>query len=376
MARYPILATVLVGALLAACAPPARPPASGAPPAAPAAVSQPERPATSAGTAPDSTSPADPLTAALTLPWDELHQRALTEGGTLTIYTTMTQDAAEKIFGRFEQRFPGIKVEQIDAASDRLVARAISEARGGKTYADVLQAPIDNLFQANQQGLLFHGTPLEAAEYPEDLRGPYWNASDLQFMVVAWNTNLVRPENAPRTFDDVADPRWRGQIITEERDIELLIALSRKHGGEEQGLTALRRIAANEPEFHKGHSELAELLIAGQGAVCLTCYSHHLPPRMKRGAPIDYSLDEGVGLITATSVLKQAPHPYTAMLWHRWRISEEGQRANAEGGRTPAHPNVAPLERTRTERTYAIGTDELPNRAKIERQWKEVFQLR
>ena len=90
----------------------------------------------------------------------------------------------------------------------------------------------------------------------------------------------------------------------------------------------------------------------------------------------DYSLDEGVGLITATSVLKQAPHPYTAMLWHRWRISEDGQRANAEGGRTPAHPNVAPLERTRTERTYAVGTDELPNRAKIERQWKEVFQLR
>ena len=64
---------------------------------------------------------------------DELHKLAVKEGGTLNFYATLAQINAEKIIPVFEKRFPGIKINHVDATSDKLVARAVTEARGGKT---------------------------------------------------------------------------------------------------------------------------------------------------------------------------------------------------------------------------------------------------
>ena len=103
---------------------------------------------------------------------DELHKAAVKEGGTLNFYGTLAQINAEKIFPVFEKRFPGIKVNHVDATSDKLVARAVSEARGGKTLGDVLQVPLENVVQAARSGTAAgrHSLP-ESAEYPEGIKG-------------------------------------------------------------------------------------------------------------------------------------------------------------------------------------------------------------
>jgi ABC-type Fe3+ transport system substrate-binding protein len=267
-------------------------------------------------------------------------------------------------------------VDHIDATADKLIARIVAEARGGKVLADVLSASLEYMVQAERQGFLLAALPPEAEAMPENLRGKTWVASDLQYVVAAWNTNLVKPEEAPTQLEDFADPRWKGRLIAEPRDVELLIALTRKLGSEEQAVAVLRRIAANDVEFHKGHSDLAELLAAGQAAACITCYSHHYPSRIRRGAPLEVMLTEGVGLIVGNGVMKDAPHPYTAMLWQRWAASEEGQQVYAEGGRTPALPSVAPRERNRPGKIYPIGPEDLAALNQFERTWKEIFQLR
>ena len=97
---------------------------------------------------------------------DDLHKLAVKEGGTLNFYATLAQINAEKIIPVFEKRFPGIKVNHVDATSDKLVARAVTEARGGKTLADVLQVPLENVTQAHEQELLLDTNLPESAEYP------------------------------------------------------------------------------------------------------------------------------------------------------------------------------------------------------------------
>jgi ABC-type glycerol-3-phosphate transport system substrate-binding protein len=89
---------------------------------------------------------------------EELHKLAAKEGGTLNFYATLAQINAEKIIPVFEKRFPGIKVNHVDATSDKLVARAVTEARGGKTLGDVLQVPLENVSQAHDQKLLLEVT--------------------------------------------------------------------------------------------------------------------------------------------------------------------------------------------------------------------------
>jgi iron(III) transport system substrate-binding protein len=80
--------------------------------------------------------------------FDELHKAAIKEGGTLNFYGTLPQVSAVIILPIFEKRFSGIKVNHVDATSDKLIARAVTEARGGRTLGDVLQVPLENLGHA------------------------------------------------------------------------------------------------------------------------------------------------------------------------------------------------------------------------------------
>ena len=308
---------------------------------------------------------------------DELHKAALKEGGTLNFYGTLAQINAEIILPIFEKRFPGIKVNHVDATSDKLVARAVSEARGGKTIGDVFQVPLENIIQLHDQGLLADLTLPESAAYPDGLKGPFWTASDLQYFIAAWNTNLVKKDEEPKSYDDFANPRWKNRMIAEPRDLEMLLAFSKyRFKSDEKAADYWRKVAANNVEFHQGHSQLAELLVAGQAAVCLTCYSHHYPLRIKKGAPVNYLLSEGIASINGTAVFKNAPHPNTALLFARWVASMEGQKAMALGGRNPAHPKVDPTEKTKTDKTYFITAADLKEFPKYEKTWKEIFKLR
>src|ERR1700754_4024245 len=96
---------------------------------------------------------------------DELHKLALKEGGTLNFYATLAQINAEKILPVFEKRFPGIKVNHVDATADKLAARAIAEARGGRVLSDVFQMALENVLQVSEQKLLVDRLPPEAADY-------------------------------------------------------------------------------------------------------------------------------------------------------------------------------------------------------------------
>ncbi|MBI4488347.1 MAG: extracellular solute-binding protein [Deltaproteobacteria bacterium] len=307
---------------------------------------------------------------------DELYKNALKEGGTLNFYGTLAQINAARILPVFEKRFPGLKINHVDATADKLAARAITEARGGRVIADVLQFSLENIVQVYEQGLVLEKLSPEADAYPDILKGSYWVASDLIIIIGAWNTNLVKKQEEPKEFEDFAKPEWKNRLIAEPRDAELLIGLTQKHKSQEKAIAVLRKIAANNVEFHKGHSQLAELLVAGQAAACVTCYSHHYPSRIKKGAPVGYMLSEGIATMTATAVMKNPPHPNTAWLFARWATSEGGQKVWAEGGRNPAHPKVEPVEKVRPRKIYAVTAEDLKGFSKHEKTWKQIFKLR
>ena len=308
---------------------------------------------------------------------NEVYKKALKEGGTLNFYGTLAQINAAKILPVFEKQFPGIKVNHVDATADKLAVRAITEARGGKVLADVFQMSLENILQLHEQKLTLEELPPEASVYPANLKGTYWVAADIIIITAAWNTNQVKKGDEPKQFDDLANPKWKGKLIGEPRDVELLIGLARhKFKNDEKAISLIKAIAANNVEFHKGHSDLAELLVAGQAAACITCYAHHYPPRIRKGAPVGYMLTEGVATINATALAKGAPHPNTGLLFARWSASEEGQKVYSQGGRNPTHPKVDPVEKIRPAKIYPIGTEEIKDWKKYEKVWKEVFNLR
>ena len=309
---------------------------------------------------------------------DQLYEKAKKEGGKLTVYAALSATSIEVIPPAFMKRFPGVTADHIDGTPDQLLARILSEARGGRVIADVFGGALPYMSQISDQKLLAPISLPEAALYPPHMKSDVWVATDTQFYITGWNTNLVKKGDEPKDFEDLANPKWKGSLMGEPRDFQLLIAFAkRKYNSDEKAIDLLRKIAANQPEFHRGHSQLIELLVAGQRPVCFTCYAHHFPPRAKKGAPIQPLLSEGVGEVGgAVSILRNAPHPSAALLWARWAISEEGQRVYAQAGETPAHPNVEPVEKVRPAAAYMLTIDDHKEFAKYEKLWKEIFQIR
>ena len=309
---------------------------------------------------------------------DQLYEKAKKEGGRLSLYAPLSNRAMEVIPGAFMKKFPAVAVNHIDATPDQLLARVSTEARGGRVLADVFGGSLPYMAQIVDQKLLAPLALPEASAYPAHMKSEYWVATDMQFYIAGWNTNLVKKGEEPTGFEDLAHVKWKDTMMGEARDFQMLIGFAkRKYNNDEKAVDLFKRIAANRVEFHKGHSQLIEFLVAGQRSVCFTCFAHHFPPRMKKGAPIQALLTEGVGEIGGSvSILKGAPHPSAALLWARWAISEDGQRAWAQAGETPTHPNVEPMEKVRPAAAYMLGIDDIKEFPKYEKMWKEIFQIR
>ncbi|HEY2923193.1 MAG TPA: extracellular solute-binding protein [Candidatus Binatia bacterium] len=309
---------------------------------------------------------------------DQLYEKVKKEGGKLTVYAALSARSMEVILPAFMKRFPSVTLDHIDATADQLLARISTEARGGRVLGDVFGGALPYMAQITDQKLLAPLAVPEAAAYPAHMKSDFWVATDTQFYIAGWNTNLVKKGDEPRNLEDLSQVKWKNSLMAEPRDFQVLIGLAkRKYASDDKAIDLLRKIAANQVEFHKGHSQLVEFLVAGQRPVCFTCYAHHFPPRVKKGAPIQSLLSEGVGEVGgAVSVIKGAPHPNAALLWARWAVSEEGQRVYAQAGETPAHPNVEPVEKVRPAAAYMLTIDDIKEFPRYEKLWKEIFQIR
>lgn len=308
---------------------------------------------------------------------DQLYEKAKKEGK-LTLYAPLSPQAMTVVPAGFMKRFPGVTVDHIDGTSDKLIARILAEQKGGRMLADVLSGALSYLPHILELKLSAPIVVPEAAPYPAQLKGELWVATDMQFYIAGWNTNLVKKGEEPKNYEELANAKWKDNLMGEPRDFQMLVGFARrKFNSDEKAVDLFKKIAANQVEFHRGHSQLAEFLVAGQRAVCFTCYSHHFPQRMRKGAPIQSLLTEGVGEIGGSvTVLKGAPHPNAALLWARWAVSEEGQKVYAQAGETPAHPKVEPLEKIRPATPYMLTVDDVKEFPRYEKMWKDIFQIR
>src|SRR5690606_34390169 len=109
------------------------------------------------------------------------------------------------------------KVNMWRSESTQILQRAINEARAGRPAADVVESAAAEVEAMDREGLLqevrlpVFGSLMEGAAVP----GQAWVASRLTLFVTAYNTNLIPPAEAPRTFRDLLDPKWRGRIAIE-----------------------------------------------------------------------------------------------------------------------------------------------------------------
>ncbi|MBI3964565.1 MAG: extracellular solute-binding protein, partial [Chloroflexi bacterium] len=314
------LFTLALGACGGGPSAPAPAPApAGAPTTAPAAAKPAANPTSAAAPAPSAaaapSTPAKVPAGAGTANLAEIEAAAKREG-TVTLYTSAAPSLLKPLNDGFQSKY-GIKVEMVRAASGPLTTRFAGEAEANKVVADVLQTS-DTAFydQAVQKGWLAKSDGLPAAaEWPPEFWDGTGALSAIGVTGITVNTNKVKPADEPKGWQELLDPKWKGQILlVDPRNVALWLAwlqLLQDNYGEQYlqklGQQNLRLVASSVP----GVQQLA----AGEGSVIVPASHWTITELEQKDAPVKWvPAEPTTGVEQIIGIVAKAPHPNAAKL--------------------------------------------------------------
>ena len=293
--------------------------------------------------------------------------------GQLVIYTSLNLKDSVPITEAFEKK-TGVKVQLWRASSEKVLQRAITEARAGRFTCDVLETNGPEMEALYREKLLetFHSPhfgELPPAAFPAHR---HYVADRFNFFTIGYNTNLVKPAEVPNSYEDLVHPRWAGRVGIEGSDVDWFGAIV-KAMGEEKGLAMFRKMAENRPQIRTGHTLMAELVASGEIPLAATLYNHNVERLVVKGAPVKWKpLQPTFGRPNAIGMARRAPHPHAGLLFADFMLSKEGQTLLKERNRVPAslavdtHLNKFPFQMI----DPVITLDEAE---KWEKLWSELF---
>ena len=293
--------------------------------------------------------------------------------GQVNLYTSLNTKDSGPITEAFEKK-TGVKVLLWRSSSEKVLQRAVTEARAGRHACDVIETNGPEMEAAYREKLLaeFHSPhfkDLPPAAFPKHR---HWVADRFNFFTIGYNTKLLKPEEVPNSYEDLLHPRFAGKLALEAGDSDWFAALV-KHMGEAKGMAFFRKLAATKPQIRSGHTLLAELVSSGEVPITATIYNHNMERLLQRGAPVKWkALTPTFGRPNAIGVAARAQRPHAGLLFTDFMLSPEGQQLLKERNRVPA--SVA-VETTLNQFPYemidpVITLDEAD---KWEKLWSELF---
>ena len=180
------------------------------------------------------------------------HSAKLIEGakkeGSMVWYTSTSVEDITRLFAAFNKRYPFIKTEYFNAGSARLYNRILNESRVGKIFFDLVAVRGVETQQLINGGFFQPYQSPESGAYPpgfKDAKG-YWVDYFDAYNVIGYNTKLVPKDQAPKSWEDQLDPRWKGKIAMEEEMYSWYAAITLAWG-RERAQRYMRALAKQEP---------------------------------------------------------------------------------------------------------------------------------
>jgi iron(III) transport system substrate-binding protein len=265
--------------------------------------------------------------------------------GKLSIYTSNTD--MDSLVEGFMKEYK-IDVSVYRGNSESVLQRVLQEHQANYFGNDFMDTNAGELNIMNKEGLFYpyKGELRDAVRKDGQANG--WTASRFNVFVVGWNTSKVKPGEEPKSFEELADPKWKGQISMEVSDVDWFAGLYKYYLDQGKSDAEIRdlftRIAANS-KVAKGHTTQGELLSAGQFAITVSSYSHTIDKAADKGAPVSWHPASGppiqpiVVRPNGVALMKTATNPAAAMLFVDWELTE-GQKILAKAFRIGAIPGA------------------------------------
>jgi iron(III) transport system substrate-binding protein len=261
--------------------------------------------------------------------------------GKVVVYTSLNTKDSVPISEAFEKKY-GVKVDLWRSSSEKVLQRAVTEFRAGRYAVDAFELNGPELEAMWREGLLDKFYTPQAANMPPAAfaKNGAYIADRFNFFTIAYNTNLVKPNDVPKSYQDLLDPKWTGKIGIEASDTDWFGSMV-KAMGEDKGMAFFRKLADQKPQMRTGHTLMAELVASGEIPLAATIYNHNAERLKTKGAPIEWkALEPTFGRPNGVSVAKQAAHPNAALLFVDFMLSLEGQKLLQKREWVPASNKV------------------------------------
>lgn len=300
-----------------------------------------------------------------------LRELAAGEDGTVSLYTSLAAGDQEELEAAFEEAY-GIDVAVYRASDEAVAQRLVQEHDASFHGADVVETDGTMLAILNEEKILAPYEPASGESLVAGSDHDGWTADRINTFVVAWNTDRVQAAERPRSWEDLADPRWRGRLGLESGDFDWYKGLH--DYWLEQGKSAaeadrLFEAIGRNAVVVTGHSLTLQLLAAGELDVVASAFRSQIEKLAKEDAPVSWKpVVEPVFMRAGgIAIVEGAKHPAAALLFYEWLL-DDGQEVIVAVGRDPTRRD---LEATKGIDVRVIDVVAL---AESERVWLDRYE--
>jgi iron(III) transport system substrate-binding protein len=257
---------------------------------------------------------------------------ALEEGakkeGQVVIYTSVSLSDYPKILAAFEQAHPFVKTHAFRSTPSGVFRRVDTEAKTGRFAVDLVgSAPIEVWQLKERQLSIPYASPERGSLFKGSFDADsYWTAFDITPIVLAYNTKLVSAQEAPKNYQELLNPKWRGKMSLGTEDYDWFSVML-DHMGKEKGLEYMRSLAKQNLHMPGSSSVMrVQLLLGGESSIAIAARGRRVAELKSKGAPTDFRIfDPYAGEPDLLALLQRAPNPHAAILFYDWLISQDGQ---------------------------------------------------
>lgn len=266
--------------------------------------------------------------------------------GEVVYYSSAPREVIEPAVTEFQKKY-GIAVTYVRKGSGGVIQTVEAERQAGVKKVDLVDnADPGAILRWKEQGYFARFEPADRGAFLKDLLDPTWESTPLFpiFQVIVYNTRQVRAEEAPKSWKDLTDPKWKGKLVHGDPNYSgnvtaMVNALVRLFGWD-----FYQQLAKNRPLMVQSITAVPRTVVTGEALVGAGSTDGDARVYVLKGEPLAIVYPkEGVFFVPLwAGIPKDAPHPSAARLLLSYLVSKEGQQHVVAGGYAPARTDVEP----------------------------------
>jgi iron(III) transport system substrate-binding protein len=322
--------------------------------------------------------PAEPITPALIA--------AAKKEGQVVYYTSTDLPVAEKLAKAFEAKYPDIAVRVERTGAERVFQRIGQEYASSIHAVDVVNSSDAAHFIVwKREGVLAPFVPEDVAKFypPEhrDIDGQFASFR-VWLSIIAYNTSLVKAEEAPKSFADLLDPRWKGKIVKAHPGYSGTIMTATYQMQRDLGWSYFEQLAKQNIMQVQSSADPPKKLDLGERAVMADGNEYNIFQMKEAGRPVEpvYASEGSPLIIGPNGIFKGSPNPNAAKLFQSFCLSRDAQQLIIDiGGLRSVHtetqekPGRKPLKEIKTMKDDAAAVEKQGDAIKA--RYSKIFRV-